>query len=274
MRRLMPRALMTVLLLGCGDSTVTAPGGGGQGPPPPTVPLQDIVIPNLPAPYYHFEYDTTGRVRLASFASGFTRYDVIYAGGRISEMKNNTLGNQDRLEYVYDNVGRVSMVSYVKPNDEVSTRLLLSYDGEKLTRTERQRNLATGFTTDKITTLSYDPDGNLLELTEHRPFIVGEQDATTTVDHFAQYDDGINVDGFSLLHSEFGDHLVLLPGVRLQKGNPAHVTHTGDGVNYSVDFTYTYDDEGRPLAKNGDLVMLNGSDAGRHFQTQSLFTYY
>jgi hypothetical protein len=278
MTRLMPAVVGTALLLGCGESMATAPGnnpgGGGDPNPPPAVLLQDVVLSNLPSPYFHFEYDAAGRVQFASFASGFTMYDVIYDGSRITELKNNTLGNQDRLEYLYDGAGRVSMVSYVKPDDSVSTRLLLSYDGEKLTRTERQRSLAAGFTTDRIVSLSYYPDGNLLELTEHRPFIAGRQEETTTVDHFEQYDDGINVDGFGLLHSEFSEHLVLLPGVQLQKGNPARVTHTGDGVNYSVDFTYVYDDRDRPLTKNGDLLMLNGPDAGRRFQTQSLFTYY
>jgi hypothetical protein len=94
------------------------------------------------------------------------------------------------------------------------------------------------------------------------------------VDHFEQYDNGINIDGFSLLHTEFFDHLILLPGVQLQKGNPARVTRTGDGLNFQVDYAYTYDDRDRPLAKRGDLILLNGPDAGRRFQLQSVFTYY
>jgi hypothetical protein len=201
-------------------------------------------------------------------------YEVIYQGDRISELKNHTLGNRDRLEYFYDSAGRVSRVSYVRPDGLVYTRLLLSYAGEKLTRVDRQLSLAAGFTTEKTVSLSYDPDGNLLELTEHRPFIAGRQEETTTVDRFEQYDEAINVDGFDLLHSDFFDHLVLLPGVVLQKGNPARVTRSGDGTNYSVDYSYTYDDRGRPLRKNGDLLILNGSDAGRRFQIQSGFTYY
>ncbi len=275
----MPSVLVAALLLGCAGSSTTAPenpggGGGDPGSPPPAVLLRDMVLSSLPSPYYHFGYDASGRVQTASFASGFTMYDVIYQGGRISELKNNALGNRDRLEYIYDGAGRVSMVSYVRPDDVVYTRLLLSYAGEKLTRADRQLSFATGFTTEKTVSLSYDPDGNLLERTEHRPFIAGRQEETTTVDRFERYDDGINVDGFDLLHSDFFDHLVLLPGVVLQKGNPARVTHSGDGTNFSVDYSYTYDDLGRPLRKIGDLLLLNGPDAGRHVQIQSLFTYY
>lgn len=269
---------LTVFLTGCGSSMTTAPGnpggGGDPDPPPPPVLLQDIVIPNLPSPYYHFEYDSTGRVRTASFASGFTMYEVIYQGERISELRNNALGNQDRLEYVYDDAGRVAAVNYVHPGGVVFTRVTLSYEGEKLTGLERQRQLAGSFVVDKIISFSYYPDGNLQELTEHRPLVEGQQPATTTVDRFEQYDARINVDGFALLHDDFFDHLVLLPGVELQKGNPSRVTHTGDGMNYTVDYLYTYDDRNRPLSTSGDLVVLNGSDAGQHLQTQSTFCYY
>jgi hypothetical protein len=105
MKRLMPGAVLMALFLGCGESS-TSPGdnGGGQVPPRAVL-LRDVVIPNLPSPYYHFEYDSTGRVTTASFASGFTMYQVIYQGDRITELRNNTLGNQDRLEYTYDGAG-------------------------------------------------------------------------------------------------------------------------------------------------------------------------
>ena len=126
--------------------------------------LRDMVLSSLPSPYYHFGYDTSGRLQTASFASGFTMYDVIYQGGRISELKNNTLGNQDRLEYFYDSAGRVRMVRYLRPDGVVYTRLMLSYVGERLTRVDRQLSLAAGFTTEKTVSLAYDPDGNLLEL--------------------------------------------------------------------------------------------------------------
>jgi hypothetical protein len=232
------------------------------------------VIPNLPAPYYHFEYNTEGRVSAASFASGFFNYDVLYKAGRIREMRNNILVNHDRLTYGYDAAGRVVEINYVNSEDEVVfTRLALSYDGPKLAQIERQRRLNGGFVTDKTMSFTYYADGNLMELTEHRPAING-QPQTTTLDRFEQYDDNINVDGFGLIHDEFFDHLVLLPGVQLQKGNPAKQTHSGDGLNYRVDFTYGYDDQNRPLTKSGELIFLNGPDAGRRFQTSSTFTYY
>ena len=132
MKRLMPGAVLVALFLGCGESSTSPGDSGGGGQVPPAVLLRDVVIPNLPSPYYHFEYDATGRVTAASFASGFTMYQVIYQGDRISELRNNTLGNQDRLEYTYDGAGRVTRIDYVRPNDSVFTRLALTYAGEKL----------------------------------------------------------------------------------------------------------------------------------------------
>jgi hypothetical protein len=95
----------------CGGDAATAPIS--PNPPAPSVLLKDIVIPNLPSPFYHFEYDGTGRIDLASFASGFARYDVKYDAGRLSEMRNSSV-DQGTLTYSYDASGRVDQVSYVR----------------------------------------------------------------------------------------------------------------------------------------------------------------
>jgi hypothetical protein len=126
----------------------------------------------------------------------------------------------------------------------------------------------------KIVTLSYYPDGNLLELGEHFPAIEGLQTETTTVDIFERYDNGINVDDFDLIHDEFFDNWILLQGVHLQNGNPARVLHFGDGDNFTVDYTYSYDERNRPLVKDGELLFTTGPDAGQRFQTQSAYSYY
>ena len=243
-------------------------------PPGPTVFLKDIVIDHLPSPFYHFEYDTDGRVSAASFASGLRVYDVTYDRGRIKEMRNNVIVNHDELIYVYDDAGRVSGIRYRDPTGVTFTLVIFSYDGEKLIGVERDQRVDGGFIIDKTMSLSYDADGNLVTITEHRPAIDGQQTETTTIDRFENYDAKINVDGFSLIHDDFFDHLVLLPGVQLQKGNPRRVTRTGDGLTFTVDYTYTYDDSNRPLTKTGDVRIANGPDAGRHVPTSSVFTYY
>ena len=135
-------------LLACTDAPqTTAPLP--PVPPAPPVLLRDIVIPNLPSPYYHFEYDTEGRVNAASFASGLRMYDVIYNGGRITEMRNNVIVNHDRLEYVYDDAGRVSAIRYVDGNGVVYTALFFSYAGQRLTAMERDRRVDGGLIIDK-----------------------------------------------------------------------------------------------------------------------------
>jgi hypothetical protein len=253
----------------CGsDDRITAPP-----PPAATGLLKDLVMPSLPSPYYHFEYDAAGKVSLVSFASGLTNYDVIYAGGRISEMRNNTFVNHDRLVYVYDAAGKVVAIRETDENNVVFTVLFFTYSGEKLIGLERDKRVTGGFIIDKTMSFSYDPDGNLFELTEHRPAIDGLQTETTVKDRFEQYDNGINVDAFSLIHNDFFDHFVLLPSVQLQKSNPRRVTRTGDAENYTVDYTYTYDGRNRPLTTSGDLLFVTGPHTGEHFQVGSVFTY-
>jgi hypothetical protein len=269
--KLILTAASVMALASCGsDRTITAP----PPPPPASVLLKDIVIDRLPSPYYHFDYDTDHRLSGVSFASGLTNYSLAYDGGRISELRNNIIVNHDRLVYVYDGAGRVVSVKYTDDSGVVFTVLFFTYTGQQLTGLERDRRVAGGFIIDKTMSFSYYPDGNLLELTEHRPAIDGFQPEATTVDRFEGYDDKINVDAFDLIHDDFFDHLVLLPTVQLQKGNPIHISHTGDGDNFTVDYNYTYDGRNRPLAKSGELVFLSGQDAGQHFPLSTTFSYY
>ena len=268
-RSVVVTAVTAAALSACGsDKGVTTP------PPPPNgVFLKDVVIPSLPSPYYHFEYDATGRVLGASFASGLRNYNLTYDAGRLSEMKNN-VGGGDRLDYVYDNAGRVSLVKYTDVDGTVFTTLFFTYDGQQLTKIERDRRVTGGFIIDKTMAFTYYPDGNVFEITEHHPAIDGVQTEATYVDRYEQYDNQINVDAFSLIHTEFNDHLVLLPGVVLQKNNPARVTRTGDGENYILNYTYYFDGSNRPLDKVGDLLFTSGPHAGTHFGTASQFSYY
>lgn len=244
-------------------------------PPPPVadVRLGEIVIPNLPAPFYRFEYDPTGRITFINYASNLHTYDVHYEGNRISEMDATTLHFvRERLAYVYDETGKVGMITYADSDNVVYVRIHLTYAGERLVMLERERRVDGGFGVDKRMSFVYAVDGNLAELTDQRlPF--PDQTEATLVDRFEQYDAGINVDGFRLIHNEFFDHLVLLPGVRLQRGNPTKVTRSGSGPNYHIEYTYTYDGDNRPLTKHGEATILNGTSAGERFETNATFSY-
>jgi hypothetical protein len=209
-----------------------------------------------------------------SFASEFTRYDVSYTDGRISEMRDNILVNHDRLVYVYDDSDRVALIREQDDTGAVFELLVLTYRGRQLTGLERNRRVTGGFIIDKTMSLSYYPDGNLRELAWHRPAITGLQPEQDYADLYEQYDTGTNVDGFELLHDEFFDHLVLLPDVVLQNSNPRRVTRTGDAETFIVNYSYAYDGSNRPLTRTGQLTITNGPNVGRQFQTSSAYTYY
>ena len=268
-------ALILGVAVACAkDAGPTVPTLPPEPPPPTVVQLKDIVVPHLPAPYYHFAYDANGRIDSVSFASDFTMYGVHYAAQRISELQNNIIVNHDRLVYVYDPAGRVTDVNYTNATGAVFTRVHLGYTGNKLTMLTRERMAATGFVTDKTMTFAYWPDGNLMDLTIHRPAIDGFQPDQTYTDHYDNYDAGINVDAFGLVHDDFFDHLVLLPNALFQKNNARRVTRTGDADNFRVDYTFIYDSANRPLSKTGDLVYVTGPLAGRHFDDSATYSYY
>ena len=260
-------------VLACGDSQGPGEGSGVGGGGSAAVLLKDVVVAHLPPPYYHFEYEPDGRIKRVSFASDFLIYDVLYQDGRIAELRNDTAGNMDRLQYVYDAAGRVDTVNYVDPTGTVFAKVRLTYNGDKLSKLDRERQLEAGFTIEKTLSFSYYDDGNLEAIVDHRPAING-QEATTTVDRFEQYDNNINVDAFGLIHNDFFDHVVLLPDVQLQKGNPARETFTGGSTDYRFDYTYTYDEHKRPLTKGGTATILTGPDAGRTVPLHTGFSYY
>ena len=244
-------------------------------PPPPPVPvlLKDVVLSNVPSPFYHFEYNTSGKVQKVSYASGLENYTVVYNGDKIKEINNSQILDLAHLEYAYDDQDRVSLVSYVDPDGTVERKILLTYTGDELTKLERQLHFPAGFVTDKIMSFQYDGQKNLTVLTTHHPAIMG-QDESTYSDLFEQYDNKINVDGFSLIHDEFFDLLVLLPGVKLQKNNPGKLRRIGDGINFTVDYTYTYNEKNLPLVKSGQVLTTNGANAGQTSQISSTFSYY
>ena len=150
---------------------VTPPIVTPPGNPPliPAVMLKEIVIPNLPSPYYHFEYDLSGTVKLASFASDFKRYDINYENGKIGSLVNNIApGVQEVVKYAYDNLGRVMFVIYTDVTGVNNVQVSFTYDGNKLVRLERQRLSGQQFFVNKVMTFSYYDDGNLKELVDHR----------------------------------------------------------------------------------------------------------
>jgi hypothetical protein len=269
--------LPAVMLFSCKKEKVTTVVPPTEEPhDPPVVPvalLKEIVIPNLPSPFYHFEYNEAGKVVAASFASGLKIYEIVYENGRISEMKNNSLGNFDRLQYSYDDQGRVIRVNYTDEGGIVRKRVSFSYTGQQLTKLERELRSALGFVVDKTMTFKYLADGNLQEVVQHVAAINGQNEGTVT-DRYEQYDTKINVDGFTLIHNDFFDHLVLLPGVQLQKNNPGKVVRTGSTLDFTITYTYNYNDKNVPLTKTGDGLFTSGTDAGHRFATNSTYTYY
>jgi hypothetical protein len=236
--------------------------------------LKDMVLSNLPSPYYHFEYAADSSVRKASFASDFNMYDVFYSGGRISEIRSNTLVNHDTLRYDYDNTGKLSMIRFINQSGVNFRRVMFSYAGQQLKEIgweHKDANLS--FINDRTLKFVYFPDGNVKDITELRPAING-QPAITFVTSFDQYDNKVNVDDFSLIHDSFHDHLFLLSGIRLQKNNPGKEVRTGDGTNYTATYTYTNNTDGTPIVKSGSVFISAGSNAGQTFQVSSSYTYY
>jgi len=237
--------------------------------------LKDIIIPRLPSPYYHFEYNMDSLVTKADFASGFTIYDVFYNGNKIREMRDNIIVNHDTLRYVYDNTGKLAMIKFINDANVIYRHASFTYNGSQIKEIEWDRKDGNaGFIIDRTITFNFYPDGNVKTITEHRPSLNGVAEYNS-IKTFEQYDDKVNVDDFGLIHDGIHDHLFLLQGFRLQKGNPKKEMLSVNGVDlYINDYTYTYNNDNTPSTKTGDFLYLSGPNAGQRFQTNSIYTYY
>ena len=272
----MKKQLLTASLIGttitiaCHKDPVTQP----QSPDVTTeLKVKDITEKNLPSPYYHFEYDDSGNITIAGFQSNLRRYDVNYNGNEIESMENTDPAHKIRLEYEYMN-GDPFVVRVKDENGVTIRHCILSFSpSHQLQQMDWDIAEGTvGFLQEQTLTFSYYPDGNVMQITTHN-YAVGAQTGSTYTDTFENYDDHLNPDGFSLLHT-INHELILMPGLKFQINNPRRVFRTGNGVNYEIDYTYTFDPKGRPVVKTGDLKFNSGPDTGKHFETQSTFSYY
>jgi hypothetical protein len=259
-----------VVLSACRSERITDP----VIPSLPVVPLKDIVIPGLPEPYYHFAYDSLGRVSQVSFAAQFLDYEAKYVDDRLDDLQNNAFGNTDHSLYTYDDYGRVSAVTFLNAAGAVKGHYYLTYDGSRLVKLERDRLAGTVLAINKVLRFTYHPDSNLKQMVDHRPLVPGFQDSSTVTHLFEEYDTNVNVDAFSLLHGDFFDHLVLLPNVLLQRNNPLKETVTSSTQVKLTTYVITVDADKRPLTKIGDFTIVSGPNAGQKFTSQTFFSYY
>jgi hypothetical protein len=247
--------------------------------PPPVYPtkkklLKDINRPGLPTPYYHFEYRTDSLIKNVSFASGFNNYNVFYNGNNISEMRNNIIVNHDTLRYFYDNGGRIAMIRFIAETGIIYRHVAFSYDEQKVKEIKWEHLEANSlFAVDRVLTLTYHADGNVKEISEHRPATASQAAFTYSIS-FDEYDDKVNVDDFTLIHDSIHDHVLLLGGLRIQKNNHHKEIRTGFGLNYKANYSYLFNEDGTPLKKTGTVLFTNGSSAGQTFQSITNYSYY
>ena len=113
----------------------------------PVVLLNNIVVPNLPSPYYHFEYDGSGKVSSAAFASGAFTYSLFYQANQLKEMKSISASTKINTTYQYDNTGKISLIKISSEDrSQVFKRAFLTYNSQnRLTEIEWELNTTTGF---------------------------------------------------------------------------------------------------------------------------------
>jgi hypothetical protein len=247
-------------------------------PSPPTFPgppanhalLKDIIIPNLPSPFYHFEYDTDSLVKKVDFSSGFASYDIFYSGNKIGEMRNNIFVNHDTLRYFYEDDGKLSVIHFINDRNVIYRKAFFLYHGNHIQEIIWRNNK----NVDRIMTFFYAGD-NVTSIREQRKAPINDiVPWHTSIRTFGQYDQEVNVDDCMLLHDGIHDHLFLSPDFRLQKNNPGKENFSVDGKDqYTADYMYSYNNH-TPLVKAGAFLYKDGPAAGKKFDIKIFYSYY
>ena len=237
--------------------------------------LKDIDIASLPSPYYHFEYRDDKHISGFNFSNGLI-YDITYTGDDLTLMKNNTDGtSKDSVKYNYTD-NKLTRVTVTADAGVTYRRAFLTYyPSGRLQKLEWELKLDNEpFAKEQSFTFTYYPDGNVKEILQQY-FAVGPLPEATFTDKYENYDDKINVDGFTLVEPSRLKLPILIPGITLQVNNAGRIVRTGGAaVTYEVNYTYTYDGTGRPLVKTGDFVNTSGPDIGQHYELQTTYSYY
>jgi hypothetical protein len=244
--------------------------------PPPKPPgtkvglLKDLVAQSLPSPLYHFDYTNEGLTTGISFASGFYIYELSYVNERLNKMLN--LPNGNALFYEYKN-GRVTSIREKRPNNSVVWHYTFTYDKELVKEIRWYIAAASG--ADSLlyrkVLLSYFTDGNLERYIDYRDITGQSLELVQTVE-YSNYDQGKNVDDFNQL-KEFFDHLLYLPGVRLQKNNAQKILIKGHVNDYEVTDSWTYQNN-LPVIKQSKIKQTKGANAGKEIVASTTYSYY
>jgi hypothetical protein len=236
--------------------------------------LKDIRIAGRPSPYYYFEYREDKYISGFNFSNGLI-YDMIYTGDNLTQMKNKTTSTSPgHISYGYTD-HQLTAITVADEGITYRRAFLWYYPSGQLQKIEWELRVEYGlFAEDQSYTFTYYPDGNVKEILQQY-FPAGQLPATAFTDRYENYDKKKNADGFTLMEPGRLRIPILIPGISVQVNNPGRVVRTGGAaVTYEVNYTYTYDNTGRPLVKTGDFVNTSGPDAGQHYELRTTYSYY
>jgi hypothetical protein len=237
-----------------------------------TVLLKDIDAENLPAPYFHFEYDSLHYVKKISVASQLFVYDVEYENGRVKKMVNEP--DQNLLLYTYNDKAQVSKIDeFSGTSGKLAFRYEFVYNPEgQLIQSFSYRFSGTGQADlIKRVDLIYYADGNLASLNLYYAAAPGAS-LLSSKEEFFDYDTKTNVDDIVLLKDFFGSYR-FLPQVKLQKNNPKTVHISNDVNEYEISNSYEFRDD-LPLTKYSLVNQTKGGNGQGPIQVSTHFSYY
>jgi len=235
-----------------------------------TVLLKEIVSQSMPAPYFHFVYDSNRYVKQISFADGLTVYNTEYENKRVARMTN--IKNNNTLLYSYNNKQVAAINEFSGLTSEKIFSYRFSYNAaNQLVQAQWIEYFADSSGNPfKKMTLSYYADGNLESIDQYS--ISNGQSTWECKKKFSDYDTKANVDDIYLLE-DFFDSYLFLPQVKLQHNNPKKQQLIFSQNEFEITYNYQYNGN-LPVRKDGIMRQTKGNGNGQIITIADTFTYY
>lgn len=253
-----------LVLLSCGRGNELQPNQAPQDSV--KYKIKEITIDGLPSPYLRFLYHAEGLIHEIKQESNLYQYQLQYEDHKLTSMINKANLDFDSLQYQYegDRVVKIyrSTVSLGKM-EEIS----LFYDMAGRLKELNWLKLATGKVFKKLV-LQYGPDNNMHQYEEY--YQQTDTLLKTATHIFSGFDKNINVTSNLIIRDI---HYLHLPGIRLQRNNPAEELVLSGNRDMHINFSYEYQQQ-LPVSKLSKMKITRGDGMGLERMNNTSITYY
>ncbi len=265
--RLVPALLLIcsfLVILSCGRGKEITPNNTPQDSA--NYKIKEITIEGLPSPYLRFLYHAEGFLNGIHQESNLYQYQLHYEGNKLISLINKVNLDFDSLQYQYDGDRVVKIYRSTISLGKIEEISLL-YDMAGRLKELNWLKLAIGKVFKKLV-FQYGADNNMHQYEEY--YLQGDTLLKSATHVFSGFDKNINVTA-NLIIKDI--HYLHLPGISLQRNNPAEELVLSGIRDMQINYSYEYRHQ-LPVSKLSTMKITRGDGLGLERKNNTSISYY